>query len=112
MEDNREEVIEQQPVSEQEFKEKIHDVAIANRKKVLDDFEDGVIYLRDYRGVRKFKSVRRAIRRGHVSLFGDVYPDRPFNNRKRNKKGDVTYRKRKIYEQLIRDSKEAHQGGL
>lgn len=38
--------------------------------------------LRIFEAVRKFKSVRRAIRRGHVSPIGEPYPNRPFNNRK------------------------------
>lgn len=87
------------PISEEEFKEQIHEAAISNHKKVLDDLADGILHLRDYNGVRKFKSVRRAIRRGHISIYGDVYPKRPFNNRKRGK-GSVTYQKKRIYEQL------------
>jgi hypothetical protein len=38
--------------------------------------------LNSYLGVQIFKSVRRAIRRGHVSPTGAVYPQRPYNNRK------------------------------
>ena len=41
--------------------------------------------LRIFEAVRKFKSVRRAIRRGHVSPIGEPYPNRPFNNRKPSK---------------------------
>lgn len=101
MEEKKDEIIEQKPVSEEEFKEKIHSVAEANRKKLLEDFNKGVIYLRNFSGVRMFKSIRRAIRRGHVSVFGDIYPKRPFNNRKRNKRGDITYERRRTYEQLM-----------
>lgn len=101
MEEKKDEIIEQKPVSEEEFKEKIHSVAEANRKKLLEDFNKGVIYLRNFSGVRMFKSIRRAIRRGHVSIFGDIYPRRPFNNRKRNKRGDITYERRRTYEQLM-----------
>lgn len=101
MEEKKDEIIEQKPVSEEEFKEKIHSVAEANRKKLLEDFNKGVIYLRNFSGVRMFKSIRRAIRRGHVSVFGDIYPKRPFNNRKRNKRGDITYERRRAYEQLM-----------
>lgn len=101
MEEKKNEIIEQKPVSEEEFKEKIHSVAEANRKKLLEDFNKGVIYLRNFSGVRMFKSIRRAIRRGHVSVFGDIYPKRPFNNRKRNKRGDITYERRRTYEQLM-----------
>ena len=101
MEEKKDEIIEQKPVSEEEFKEKIHSVAEANRKKLLEDFNKGVIYLRNFSGVRMFKSIRRAIRHGHVSVFGDIYPKRPFNNRKRNKRGDITYERRRTYEQLM-----------
>lgn len=38
------------------------------------------LYLATYEGVSRFKSVRRAIRRGHVSPYGGIYPKRPFSN--------------------------------
>ena len=40
-----------------------------------------VLHLITYDGVRRFKSIRRAIRRGHVITEGIVIPRRPFNNR-------------------------------
>lgn len=54
-----------------------------------------------YEAVSKFKSVRRAIRRGHVSVYGFIYPDRPFNNRT-TKKGTRPFNelRKKIYGQL------------
>ena len=54
-----------------------------------------------YEAVSKFKSVRRAIRRGHVSVYGFIYPDRPFNNRTA-KKGTRPFNelRKKIYGQL------------
>ena len=88
-----------EPISEEEFKKQIHEAAKANYQKVLDDFEKGILHLRDYSGVKKFKSIRRAIRKGHVSIFGDVYPKRPFKNIKA-KKGSITYNKKRLYEQL------------
>ena len=88
-----------QPIPEEKFKEQIHEAAIANHQKVLDDFKYGILHLRDYSGVKKFKSIRRAIRRGHVSIYGDVYPRRPFNNKKRGP-GNITYTKRRLYEQF------------
>lgn len=96
--------LEQAPISQEEFEEKIHEVAEANRRKVEEDFygkEPGkeILHLRDYSGVRKFKSIRRAIRKGYVSLFGEVYPKRPFKNIK-SKKGNITYMKKRYYEQL------------
>lgn len=96
--------LEQAPISQEEFEKKIHEVAEANRKKIEEDFygkEPGkeILHLRDYSGVRKFKSIRRAIRKGYVSLFGEVYPKRPFKNIK-SKKGNITYMKKRYYEQL------------
>ena len=96
--------LEQAPISQEEFEKKIHEVAEANRRKIEEDFygkEPGkeILHLRDYSGVRKFKSIRRAIRKGHVSLFGEVYPKRPFKNIK-SKKGNITYMKKRYYEQL------------
>ena len=46
------------------------------------------------------RSIRRAIRRGHVSIFGEIYPKRPFKNIK-FKKGNITYMKKRLYEQYI-----------
>lgn len=88
-----------QPISEEEFKKQIHQAAINNYNKVIENFEHGILHLRDYSGVKEFKSIKRAIRRGHVSIFGDVYPKRPFNNKKRGL-GSVTYKKRRLYEQF------------
>lgn len=38
-----------------------------------------------YDGVRMFKSIRRAIKRGNVTPYGTVPPNRPFNNRSRKR---------------------------
>ena len=54
------------------------------------------INLITYEAVGKFKSVRRAIRRGLVSPYGVIYPKRPFGNT--NTK--MNRIKREIYEQL------------
>lgn len=55
----------------------------------------------NYSAVSKFKSVRRAIRRGHVDLvFGIIYPNRPFNNRKLTEGRYHNQLKKKIYGQL------------
>lgn len=54
------------------------------------------IHLLIYEAVRRFKSVRRAIRRGHVSPYGEIYPKRPFGNT--NTK--MNRIKRQIYGQL------------
>ena len=58
--------------------------------------------------VSKFKSVKRAWRRGHISIYGFIYPKRPFKNisTKVKKNGRVhdkhtlTFNKKRIYEQF------------
>lgn len=34
-----------------------------------------------YFAVNRFRSVRRAIRRGHIAIDGTMYPVRPFHNK-------------------------------
>lgn len=54
-----------------------------------------------YYSVSQFKSVRRAIRRGHMNLMsGIIYPNRPFNNRKDSPGRNLNISKKKIYGQL------------
>lgn len=77
-----------------------------------EEFEDYiskgiiVLHLITYDGVHRFKSVRRAMRRGHVTAEGIVMPRRPFNNRANTSKrkgvhGRSTNElKKKIYGQL------------
>ena len=93
------------PVSEEKFKEKIKEVVDHNRTTLIENFEKGVLHLIDFSGVKKFKSIRRAIRGGHVSIFGEVYPKRPFKNTSRPK-GSVTYKKKRMYEQLKHRNKQ------
>lgn len=56
--------------------------------------------------VSKFKSVKRAWRRGHISMYGFIYPKRPFNNRT-SKKNSRPYNelRKKIYGQLRSESR-------
>ena len=83
-------------MAQEEFEDKIEEVAENNRKQMIKNFKEGTLYLRSFMGVSKYKSIRRAIRRGNVSIFGDLYPKRPYNNRG-TKDSKV---KRQIYEQL------------
>lgn len=94
-----EKLVEQKPMSQEEFEGKIHEVLENNRKKVEDDFDKGILYLKYYVGVSKYKSIRRAIRRGHVSIWGELFPRRPYNNRKLNPQRKKL---REIYEQVIK----------
>lgn len=60
-----------------------------------------------FEGVSKFKSIKRAIRREHVSEEGFVVPQRPFNNRGNSSKRknahsrDTNEYKKQVYGQLI-----------
>lgn len=66
MEENK---IQRELMSEEEFKE-----YISNRVDSL--------HLVTYEGVGKYKSVKRAIKRGNISPEGFIIPSRPFHNRK------------------------------
>lgn len=90
----------------EDFKEKVREMTVNNYQQLQDDLNNGILHIRDYSGVKKFKSIRRAIKKGFVSIFGDVYPGRPFKNTptRRNRKGKIakthTYIKKRLYEQL------------
>jgi len=60
-----EEVVERELMAQEEF------------EKYLNDTRG----LKTFEAITKFKSVNRAIRRGHVTDIGLVAPDKPFNNR-------------------------------
>ena len=78
MEMEEQKIVERPLMSEEEFK----DYMEKNRVDFVGDFyEKSILHLRTYEAVNKFKSVRRAIRRGHVSLDGIIFPKRPFNNK-------------------------------
>ena len=88
--------IERPLMGEEEFKEYME----KNRVDIVGDFyERSILHLRTYEAVSRFKSVRRVIRRGHISLDGFIYPKRPFNNAKHDK-NSLNDRKKMIYEQL------------
>lgn len=39
------------------------------------------VKLTTFEAVQKFKSIKRAIKRGHINATGVIFPKRPFNNR-------------------------------
>lgn len=59
-----------------------------------------MLHLAIYSAVGKYKSIRRAIRRGHVVSWGEEVPKRPFNNRKRTCGRELQITKEKIYGEL------------
>ena len=85
-------------VSEEVFKDRLTEVKNSieeykNREQEkIDEFtKNGTLCLTDFSGVKKFKSIRRAIRRGHVSIYGQIYPKRPFKNTKNNRYKRIIY---------------------
>lgn len=78
----------------------IKDTALDIVQTINKEFSENSILPRwpNYSAVSKFKSVRRAIRRGHIDIvFGIIYPNRPFNNRKPTGGRAHNQLKRKIY---------------
>lgn len=67
--------------------------------KIMNQNPNGVHPLRDFGAVGKFKSVFRAMRRGHISVDGTLFPNRPFNNRKNRK---LENKKKSIYNEYKR----------
>jgi len=60
--------------------ESIEERRINNLQKVgVNPYAPHVII--HFSGVSKHKSVWRAMRRGHVSVNGELFPNKPFNNR-------------------------------
>ena len=57
-------------------------------------------YLATFEAIGKYKSIGRAIIRGHVTSWGEEIPRRPFNNRKRTLGREFQNTKEQIYEQL------------
>ena len=80
--------IERELMSEEEFKEYL---------------DSSTLNLQTFEAVSKFKSVRRAIRRGHVAPNGVIYPKRPFSNTN-TRENRI---KRQIYGQLKNSRKAA-----
>ena len=56
----------QHVMEEEEFKNYLHNT----------------LNLRTFECVRKYKSVLRAFRRGHITNYGELIPNKPFHNRK------------------------------
>ena len=59
-----------------------------------------MLYLAVYSAVGKYRSIRRAIRKGHVTSWGEEVPKRPFNNGKRTSGRELQISKEKIYGEL------------
>ena len=70
-------------------------------KKQMNSPQDEV-RLMSFEGVKKFKSIKRAIKRGNASIYGEVFPKRPFNNRKPTRGRSMNEDKKRIYGEIKR----------
>lgn len=101
MEEN---IVERPLMNEEEFEEYLEKNKI---DAVGDLYEKNILHLRNFESVNSYKSIRRAIKRGNVSIDGYKFPKRPFNNRantcdKERKKHSRTTNelKKQIYEHI------------
>ena len=74
-----------------EFKDSIEKYKKREQEKIDEFMKNGTLCLTDFSGVKKFKSIRRAIRRGHVSIYGQIYPKRPVKNTNNHRKKRIIY---------------------
>jgi hypothetical protein len=67
-----------------------------------EEFKDYIGYgtIKFFDGVGRFRSIKRAIKHGKASPLGEVYPDRPFNNRKPTKGRAMNEKKKDVYAKL------------
>lgn len=66
---------------------------------------ESIVNLATFVAVNKYKSIRRAMRRGLVAWDGTLYPRRPFNCRKPTRGRKFNEDKKKIYAELNRYSR-------
>lgn len=86
-------------MEEKSLKDVALDVAQNINKEFIDKFT--LPKWNNYSATSRYKSVRRAIRRGHVDLIsGVIYPNRPFNNRKPTIGRSHNQLKKRVYGQI------------
>ena len=99
MEDLKENKVQRELMSEEEFQEYIENTPHG-------------LHLVSYQAIGKFKSIRRAIRRGLVTPTGYIIPLRPFNNRgnscKRGKHSRLMNEEKKRVYAGIKDYRRRH----
>lgn len=88
-------IIERPLMNEEEFKNYLSN----NRNNAINNSDSRILYLKSFEAINKFKSIRRAIKKGLVSPEGIIYPKRPFNNSKSHP-NSINNLKKRIYEQL------------
>lgn len=86
---------------------------LISEKKVKKYNNDEIIplYLKNFIAIGKHRSIRRAIKRGHITYEGIIMPSRPFNNKKDSyKRGKhsraLNEEKKKIYARITEYGRE------
>lgn len=74
----------------------------ANKLKETPIVKKEEVGLVSFGGVKQFKSIKRAIRRGNAASNGEVYPKKPYNCRKATPGRKLNQLKKQIYEGLNR----------
>lgn len=68
-----------------------------------EEFQDllrNTLNLQYFECVKRFRSVKRAFKRGHITNFGYILPKRPFNNRRYTKGRKDNIKKKRIWERI------------
>ena len=78
------EVKEVTPVSEKEFESHIRNT----------------LNLQYFECTKRFKSVGRAFRRGHITNYGFILPNRPYNNKKHTKGRKDNIEKKRLWQKI------------
>lgn len=78
------EVKEVTPISEKEFESHIRNT----------------LNLQYFESTKRFKSVGRAFRRGHITNFGFILPNRPYNNKKHTEGRKDNIEKKRLWQKI------------
>lgn len=90
-------------ITKEEFVKELEAGRAKVREEIITSFENKneLPNWNNFNAVSKFRSVKRAVKRGHVDIFtGIIYPSRPFHNKKTSNGRRFNELKKKIYGQF------------
>lgn len=77
----------------------VKEVAPISEEK-FQDLLRNTLNLQYFECVKRFKSVKRAFKKGYITSFGYILPKRPFNNKKYTKGRKANIEKKRIWERI------------
>lgn len=77
----------------------VKEVAPISEEK-FQDLLRNTLNLQYFECVKRFKSVKRAFKKGYITSFGYILPKRPFNNKKHTKGREANIEKKRIWEKI------------